>query len=292
MELSKDMITAQAKALGIDDIRYAKAGAISSKDGELLSLDSLLSGAECIIVLFARYLPALEPAKGHMALSPYYVASHRAHSGARQLAAFIESAGGRALHTSLISAKEAALRVGGFIGDNGFYYHDIYGSFVCIQTILTDSVHPEEYAMLRSECLHCGVCHSGCTGVGSIKECVRKYTDGLVPGTLRGNVYQLLGCERCQSACPLNTPERSAPHEFSLDELLKGRCMGRLKELAGANMARQRRIISQAALYAANSGAYELAAKLKELSLNADEPVRSHAGWAYNKLTGDSDDNA
>lgn len=292
MELSKDEISKQAKALGLDDIRYAKAGLIPSKDGELLSLDSLLPGAECIIVLFARYLPALEPAEGYMALSPYYVASHRAHSGARRLAAFIESAGGRALHTSSISARAAALRVGGFIGDNGFYYHDIYGSFVCIQTILTDSVQPEEYAPLRSECLHCGACHSGCAGVGSIKECVRKHTDGLVPEALRGNVYQLLGCERCQSVCPLNTQERSAPNEFRLDELLEGRCTGRLKELAGANMARPRRIISQAALYAANSGAYELAAKLKELSLDADEPVRSHAGWAYNKLTGDGNDNA
>lgn len=292
MELTKAQISKQAEALGLDDIRYAKAGVISSVSGQKLSLDSLLPGATCIIVLFARYLPALEPAKGYMALSPYYVASHRAYGGARRLAAFIESEGGRALHTSSILAREAALRTGGFIGDNGFYYHDIYGSLVCIQTILTDSAQPEEYPSYRSECLHCGACRRGCAGVGSVESCVRKHMGGLVPEALRGNVYQLFGCERCQSACPLNTSERSAPHEFSLDDLLEGRCTEQLKELAGANMARSRRIMSQAALCAANSGAFELTAKLKELSQCAEEPVRSHAGWAHKKLAGDNDDNA
>lgn len=293
MEITKAQISAQAKALGFDDISYAGAeGSVTATSGESVVLNSLLPGVTCIIALFSAYLPAREPAKGSMALSPYYIASNRAYSGAKRLAAFIEHNGGRALHTASISAREAALRAGGFTGDNGFYYHDTYGSYVCIQTILTDAVQPEEYKHSLKGCLHCGKCRKGCPseGTGSPGDCLRQHMHGIVPQALRGGVYQLLGCEKCQSACPLNSTERSAPYEFSLENLLGGKSTAELKNLAGANMARSRRIISQSALYAANSGAYELAGKLRELSQTAEEPARTHILWAYKKLTGDNDD--
>lgn len=293
MEITNALLTMQAKALGFDDIRFAQAGgSITATSGETVELSFLLPGVLSIIVLFKRYLPAGEPSKGSTALSPYYVASNIAYGGAKHLAEFIENGGGRALHTVSISAREAAMRTGGFIGDNGFYYHEEYGSYVCIQTILTDAAQPEEYDTGLAKCLHCGKCREGCKGVGDINNCLRQHMHGVVPEHLRGGVYQLLGCEKCQNICPLNTAERSAPHEFSTLNLLEGKCTARLKELAGVNMARSRRIISQAALYAANSNAVETAGKLKELYENAEEPVRSHALWAYKKLTGDNDDNA
>jgi epoxyqueuosine reductase QueG len=236
------------------------------------------------------YVPAAE-SKG-MALSPYYIASNKAYSGAKQLCAYIEAGGGRALHTVSISAREAALRTGGFIGDNGFYYHEAFGSYVCIQTILTDAAQPEAYISNRTECLHCGACRGGCKGVGNINSCLRQHMHGVVPESLRGGVYQLFGCERCQNVCPLNTEERSVPYEFTVLDLLEGTCTAALKELAGVNMARTRRIISQAALYAANAHKAEAADKLMELSQTAEEPVRTHALWAYKKLAGDNDDNA
>lgn len=293
MEITKQRITEQAKALGFDDIRYAAAGgSIRTTSGNAINLSSLLPGASCIIVLFASYAPALEPSHGNMGLSPYYVASNRAYNGAKLLAAFIEGGDGKALLTASISAREAALRTGGFIGDNGFYYHEAYGSYVCIHTILTDTVQPEEYIRDRRECLHCGACRSGCRGVGELSGCVRQHMHGVVPEALRGKVYQLLGCEKCQDVCPLNTAKRTPPYEFSLESLLESKCAAELKRLAGSNMARARRVISQAALYAVNSGAYDLADKLKQLSETAEEPARTHLRWAYDKLTGEHDDNA
>lgn len=282
-----------AKALGFGDIRFASAeGAISSASGDSVRLGSLLEGAKTLIVLFADYLPAQQASQGNMALSPYYIASNLAYNAAKKLTLHLTENGAIALHVTSVSAKEAALRTGGFIGDNGFYYHDEFGSFTCIQTILTDAAEPQSYEQNRS-CVHCGACKKGCpsNAVGNVHNCLRQHMHGIVPEHLRDGVYQLMGCEKCQSACPLNSKERSMPHEFSLRSLLSGESAAQLKELAGINMARPRRIISQAALYAANIKAYDAADKLKQLSQTAEEPVRTHALWAYNKL-GETDDNA
>jgi epoxyqueuosine reductase QueG len=295
MESMNGPIAERAKALGFDDIRFARAdGDITDTSGKAVSVQSLLPGAESVIVLFSRYVPAREPLKGSMALSPYYVASNNAYGGAKRLAAFIESEGGAALHTASISAREAALRTGGFIGDNGFYYHETYGSLVCIQTILTNAARPGVYGTARRECLHCSKCRSGCPsgGVGNTGDCLRRHMHGVVPEALRGGVYELFGCEKCQSACPLNTSERGEPYEFGLEGLLGGEYTAELKRLAGGNMARARRIISQAALYAANTNARGLAEKLKALAETAEEPALTHIRWAYSMLTGEHDDNA
>lgn len=282
-----------AKRLGFGDIRFADAhGLVPATGGDIIRLDSLLEGANTLIVLFAEYLPALKAMPGRMALSPYYIASNLAYNAAKQLVDFLRENGARAVRLTSISERAAALRTGGFIGDNGFYYHDRFGSFTCIQTILTDFTKPEEYKTEKA-CLHCGKCLKGCpsNAVGNVDNCVRQHMHGVVPEALRGGVYELFGCEKCQTACPLNSRERSEPREFSLESLLSGECTGRLKELTGPNMARSRRIISQAALYAANTKAYNLSGKLKELSQSAEEPVRTHALWAYNKL-GEKDGNA
>ena len=108
------------------------------------------------------------------------------------------------LHTALISAKGAALRTGGFIGDNGFYFHKDFGSYVCIQTILTDAVEPLPAIPWNQACTHCGLCQKACPsgGVGQVENCARYHLCKQIPETLRGDVYQLFGCEKCQSAMP------------------------------------------------------------------------------------------
>jgi epoxyqueuosine reductase QueG len=291
MFVTNSAVIEYAKRLGFGDVRFAGInGPYPAPNGDIINLDSLLEGAKTLIVLFAQYLPALTAKDGSMALSPYYTASHFAYSAANRLVDFLQENGAHALRLSSISARAAALRTGGFIGENGFYYHDRFGSYTCIQTILADCGNPEEYKT-EKQCLHCGKCLEGCpsNAMGEINGCVRQHMHGIVPEALRGGVYQLFGCEKCQDACPLNSKEKSVPHELSLESLLSGECTKELKELAGPNMARSRRIISQAALYAANTGAYHLAGKLKELSQTAEEPVKTHALWAYNKLGGKND---
>jgi epoxyqueuosine reductase QueG len=293
MSVTNSRVYEYARSIGIGDIRFAGVqGSVPVTNGDIVRLDSLLEGAKTLMVLFAEYLPSREAMPGHMALSPYYIASDFAYNAAKRLVNFLEENGARAVRLASISARAAALRTGGFIGDNGFYYHDAFGSFTCIQTILADCAEPAEYEK-KDLCMHCGECRKGCPSktVGNMDGCVRQHMHGIVPQNLRGGVYQLFGCEKCQTACPLNSKEKSVPYELGLESLLNGECTRQLKELIGPNMARSRRIISQAALYAANSKAYHLAGKLKELSQTAEEPVRTHALWAYNKL-GEKDDNA
>ena len=286
MEISRRDMTEYARSLGIDDIRFASTDGIKTLAGTAIELRSS-NDINCIIVLFKAYLPAKSAQAGHMGLSSYYVASNAAYHAAKDLASYINSQGAQAVHTALISAREAALKTGGFIADNGFYYHEQYGSYVCIQTILTDAIQADiRQQSTGNACLHCGACAAACPAgaVHDLRNCLRKHSNGLIPAHLRGDLYQLFGCEKCQSACPLNTRDKSTPHAFCLDELLKGQHTAELKALAGSNQARARRILSQAVLYAANTRAAHLLPKIETLSQTADEPVRTHALWAYHKL--------
>lgn len=291
--LSNPDIEKTALDLKFSDARFAAAGDVLTTAGEIVAAGSLLRGASCIIVLFKQYVLSTPAAEGKIGLSQYYVASNEAYKAAKRLAEVIRESGADALHTASISARAAALRTGGFIGDNGLYYHERLGSLVCIQTVISAAAEPREYRRERYECLHCGACRNACAAAaGDIQGCVRAHMHGIVPQELRKDVYQLLGCERCQGACPLNDTKRSAPYEFEVIELLRGGEVARLRELAGGNMARARRIQSQAALYAGSSGMKELADDIKRLAENAEEPVRTHAQWAYKQLTGENDDNA
>lgn len=286
MDLSVERLGAFARAAGFDDIRLARADGLPESEG-LLPPRALLPGAACVAVLFMAYRPAAEPAPGSIALSPYYVASHRAYHAARAVAEYLRERGADALHTAAVSAKGAALATGGFLGDNGFYYHPELGSLVCIQTVLTNALTPQTYAAAGG-CLHCGVCAAACPSraVGRAGDCLRVHLNGCVPEALRGDVYQLLGCERCQSACPLNAGETREPYSVALTALLKGEATQALRELAGPNMARRSRLLSQGALYAAATRQTQLIPLLRQLAENEAEPVRTHARWALEQISG------
>lgn len=286
MELSKERLGAFARAAGFDDIRFARADGLPESGG-LLPPSALLQSAACVVVLFMAYRPTTAPEPGYMALSPYYVASHRAYHAARTVAEYIKERGAGALHTTAVSAKSAARAAGGFLGDNGFYYHPKLGSLVCIQTVLTGAFEPQPYAA-DGDCLHCGACAAACPSraVGRMGDCLRVHLNGPVPEALRGDVYQLLGCERCQSACPLNAGETGEPYSVALAALLTGGATQALRELAGPNMARRSRLVSQGALYAASMRQTQLIPILKQLAENEAEPVRTHARWALEQIGG------
>jgi len=287
--MEKTQLLDFARRLGFADARFADADDTLLKPG-FKQPRTLLEGASCIVVLFMPYKPSAPPEKGLMALSAYYAASHASFHAARSAADYIREAGARALHTTAINAKEAALRTGGFLGDNGFYYHPRLGSFVCIQTVLTDAFAPDARGKTGSGCLHCGACTAACPSgaLGTIERCLRYHLNGLVPETLRNDVYQLLGCEKCQSACPLNASETSAPISFPLERIFSGEAVKRLRELAGPNMARRGRILSQAVLYAAATGQTAYIDDIKKLAENEGEPIASHARWALMKLNGEN----
>jgi epoxyqueuosine reductase QueG len=289
--IDKEEFVSRALSLGIDDVRFAGTqGVLAFSKARHVDIQPRLPGATCIAVLFAAYLPAGNAPEGFMPLSAYYIASNTSYHAAKALCAWLRAKGASALHESDLPARAAALRTGGFIGDNGFYYHERLGSYVCIQTILTDAFAPDETAPGENRCTHCGACNRACpsSATADLSRCLRKHINKEIPEALRGDVYQILGCEKCQRACPLNPPGRSEAHIFALDELLSGKAAPAVRALAGSNFARTGRLKSQAALYAAATGQVKLLPQLCELALSADEPVRTHARWAIEKLGGNT----
>jgi epoxyqueuosine reductase QueG len=287
--VEKEEFAPRALALGAGDVRFADAqGGLAFSETERFDIQAMLPGATCVAVLFAPYLPAGDASEGFMPLSAYYVASHTLWRAANALEAWLKERGASALHDTRLPARAAALRTGGFIGDNGFYYHERFGSYVAIQTILTDAFAPDEFAPGENRCLHCGACAAACPSAATadLSRCLRRHINRDIPETLRGDVYQILGCEKCQSACPINPPGRSEPHIFALEELLSGKATGAVRALAGGNFVRAGRLASQAALYAAATGQKQLLIQLWALAQSAPQPVRTHAGWAYGKLGG------
>ena len=263
----------KAAELGADDTAFVSSGK---------------NDFPCVIVLFFRYYSAPQPPDGFMKLSPYYIASNRGYHAAEKLAAYIRSLGFYANHDTQIDAKAQALKCGGFIGRNGFYYHREFGSLVCIQTITTDAAAASEPAgSSASGCLlGCRACIDACpsAAVGNVSECIRYHSNLSIPEHLRANLYQLLGCELCQTACPLNAKQEHEAPMFKTSELTAGMHLAQLQELAGKNMARKQRILSQAAVYAANTHQKDTATHLCELSASAPYPVNEHAAWALHKL--------
>ena len=240
----------------------------------------------CAVVMFFKYFKPMQPQPGHMALSPYYIASNRGYHAAKKLQKYIIEAGFGAEHDTMRSAKQYALKSGGFIGRNGFYYHESFGSLVSIQVVFTDAVQPDDDVFGENRCTACGACEAACPSgaVADITECLRYHSNLTVPEHLRGGLYQMLGCELCQYACPLNSKQEQQPVQFKTLELLGGLHLEELQELAGKNMARKQRILSQAALYSANTMQKDTVHLLKELSQSAPAPVCEHAVWALQKI--------
>lgn len=106
-------------------------------------------------------------------------------------------------------------------GDQGLFFHPLYGSWVFLGEIVTDLLsdavaHPIEH------CLHCGKCRKACpSGAlqgGFVKErCLSYLTQK--KGDLTQQQRQWIcqnklawGCDVCQEVCPLNADVEIAPH--------------------------------------------------------------------------------
>lgn len=250
-----------AADLGFDDVAfvpidpfYAWEKARNRRATAYITHDpkDLLPSATSIAVLFTYCPPFLPFPKGYAQYPSYFAASHRAYTQAKKLAEFLTGLGFEALHTHKIPQRAAALRHTGFVGCNGLMYHPRFGSYFTLQTILTNAFLPEGEFLEKNECLKCGACARACPA-GALGEtfrpekCVRKFLlkkdlAGLDPMHITG----LIGCEECQSVCPLNAQHQRVQAKleeyepFLLEGLLRADAglISAAAKVVGRNIAR------------------------------------------------------
>lgn len=240
-----------------------------------------------VLVLFSAYSPAPASGDDRINVSAYYVASNKAYQNAGLLAEKLREAGIAAVRDSSMPAKTIALKTGGRIGKNGFYYHPELGSFVHIQTIALDLPYTGEAAK-PEQCADCGKCARACPA-GAISDkgvdyskCVRNHMNGTIPDEMKPFVYQLYGCERCQTACPMNAGPKAAGCSFGLEDTIKGQTLGEIQALVGKNMARLVRTVNQSIIIAANTRNRKAAEAIGALS---EDPRFADACRYYREKT-------
>lgn len=238
-----------------------------------------------LFFLFLPYRPAKPADYGKINLSNYYVASQNGYLFMKNLLLRLAREGIPAEEFRGTGVKQLALKTGGFIGLNSLYYHQQYGSFVSIHVVKTNVVCGDSGALGQSECPKCGNCMAVCptravTSCGlCVSRCVRAHSNKRrIPTGYREFIYQLLGCERCQTACPLNRVAPGETYSFDLVEVLEGKHLQEIRTLVGPNYGRRRIIVGQAAIYAANAHYAPALAAVE--TLTEDEFVGETARWA------------
>lgn len=242
-EEKKKLVTDMAQSLGFADARVAICDGVA------------------LFFLFTPYRPAPKAEFGKINLSNYYVASQSGYLAAKKMIVRLAKKGVGAKLFQEHGVKRLALETGGFQGLNTLYYHEQYGSFAAIHVLETDFLCPPDEARKQDGCPACGNCVAACP-TNAVREagfarerCVRNYMcEQEVPEEYGRFIYQLLGCERCQTACPLNAQEEGEAFAYDLIEVIGGAHTKEIARLVGTNYGRRRFIVGQAMLYAANVG--------------------------------------
>lgn len=174
-----------------------------------------------------------------------------------------------------------------------------YGSRVSLQAVVLDAGEAPVFDVpqkIENTCKNCNVCENVCP-TGAIdgdgfhwQKCARAYMDSAadMPAWARDAVTQLLGCEKCQNACPQNAHLAVQPlsiedaDALDLSRLLSGDVKP-AKQILGRNMSR-RKLLTQAAIVAGNTGRLDLLPLLGRLCADADEMVARCAEDAISRL--------
>ena len=234
-----------------------------------------------ILLLFARYQPFFGQCE-RIPVSAYYPISHAAYQAVKVLIERLHAQGIPAEHLLEAPLKELSLVSGGTRLKNDLYAHPQLGSFVHIQAVLLGgrlpqvSVSSEKQDPACRDCLRCThACRTGAIDSSGFhaERCLRYYMGkSQIPEAYFPYVYELFGCERCQTVCPKNHRQAEKPLCFDAEEILSGRAIKELKTLVGGNTARYRRVIAQTILIAANQKNPSLSEWIKVHALEAEFP--------------------
>jgi len=264
-----------ANDLGFDDIRF-----LSSEIADT-----------SIVVLFKAYIPAFEQnSKDEIAVSEYYPCSNKSYFALKSLKKELNAIGIENTDVSDIKLKTLAARCGGAIGLNSIYYHETFGSYVCIQALYIKADVVVEKDKKATECLKCYQCIKSCPTFAisefgyNRKKCLRDMMSGVVPLDHREKVYQLIGCDKCQVSCPMNDKKFIEQKTFDLSSVISGEKTKELKALCGSNFATRTRVISQAICYAVRMKNHGVMNQLDILCDDQSEIIRQYAKWAKDIL--------
>ena len=217
--------------------------------------------ASCILLLIYAYLPF---AAGER-IPAYYLASQKAYLAAGTLCERIRQAGFHAERVH-VPARALALQSGiGTAGKNGLLYLPEFGSRFAIQTLATDACPPlpvMQKGRGNSACRSCGACARACPACAIDEEhglhpvkCMRyhmkkapfpEWVEKIMPG--------YLGCEICQSICPLNAhlpiaePDAAAREAFEPKRLISGDA-AQARRITGKNLSGGGKLSYQAEIF-------------------------------------------
>lgn len=209
----------------------------AGKGAERYAPSLLLPGcASVIVALFPYYMAGEKDANislycrsfdYHLVIAAYL----------EKIAAFIQERFGGACRciadTSPLDDRWLAYHAGlGFFGDNHCFFHDLYGSYVFIGSVLT-TVPFQPDGPRHKECLRCGACRNACPGrcfsggrydYRLCKSYLTQKKGSLTLPEIESMVKtpSVFGCDVCQDVCPLNgaVPETPIP-EFRRSRLLR-----------------------------------------------------------------------
>ena len=223
----------------------------------------VLNGVKTVLLLIKCCGTTETEHKKDAVISAYYPVSNAAYFAAKQLANAIIASGANAVCDSMLAVKAQLKNAGiGKKGRNSLIFIPGLGSLFTVQILLTDlELEADEPNNAELDmCLNCGLCEYACP-TGAIKHgmvdavrCLRAYDDiTLMPKDLRqalGN--RLLGCDTCQSVCPLNKGlTGKSGIEVDIKPLIYGD-VGDLTALIGKNYARKTRLKHKAMQIAVN----------------------------------------
>lgn len=241
---------------------------------------------ETYLLVFMKYGYYEETDDKNFSVSPYYFASNKCYFASKDLCAYIETLGYKALLDNKSVYDPVLEACGAIRGDNNLFFTEKCGSLFCVHMIITNAPLSLRNVGARL-CIHCGKCVSACPMSALKKDmslCLRHRMDMVGDELCRDKITSLLGCDVCQRVCPINDTQRvnASYPEFNKEKIIRGDMSG-IGELTGKNMARKTRLQFQGMCIAANTADTRLLKAVEESRVN--DNLVDGKNWCIQRLT-------
>jgi len=256
-----------------------------------------------VVILFTEdFLPFKDTQKDICRISSYYLASHLTYLKIQKLVKELNDNGISAKKYDKSDLKQLAFQYCNLTrGKNNLLFDKKFGSYFVIGAIEIFKDLPPSKLSMGKECLNCGQCIKKCpTGALNdgfcrdicLREIMNKKTfDVLYSEKLSNNI---LGCEICQSVCPLNDKVERVEIKRGLKELLsisnilkdKSQTYKELEKYIGKNYSRRTRILNLALNSAKNTKDKSYLPQIFKFLNDECEHIRLNAKLAYEFLSG------